>query len=37
MKALERADRLDLHSNGDGVVIGGVRFELNNLETASAS
>lgn len=36
MKALERADRLDLHSDGDGVVIGGVRFELNNLETAHA-
>lgn len=37
MKALERADRLDLDSDGDGVIIGGVRFELNNLETADAS
>jgi len=30
MKALERADKLDLHSNGDGVRIGGVRLVLNN-------
>lgn len=36
MKALERADRLDLATDGDGVIIGGVRFELNNLETADA-
>lgn len=33
MKALERADRmnLSLDGDGDGVIIGGVRFELNNL------
>ena len=30
MKALERADRLDLQSTGDGVRIGGVRLVLNN-------
>ena len=30
MKALERADRLDLQSAGDGVRIGGVRLVLNN-------
>lgn len=30
MKALERADRLNLQSSGDGVRIGGVRLVLNN-------
>ncbi|MEQ8559001.1 MAG: VOC family protein [Henriciella sp.] len=30
MKALERADRLKLESNGDSVIIGGVRLVLNN-------
>ena len=30
MKALERADRLNLQSTGDGVCVGGVRLVLNN-------
>ena len=36
MRTLERADRLDLHSDGDGVFIGGVRFIFNNLKPSGA-